>query len=184
MLDTKYSGISGSQVGFQADNYLLCLSCHSTNGPMGMNESSRRIADYYDRSINTGSSSGHGISTGGGYGTSGSRLPCFDCHNPHGSEGNDGMGGNGFLISDQRSGWYGLTDIKNDNAQVRRFCFGCHQSSDGQGGGKVEEITVRSLPSEIPEHEFNGTVHCYDCHGRDYSTSTGHNVHNPSEGGN
>lgn len=184
MLDTTYSGIVGSQTGFTTENYLLCFTCHSVNGPVGMDESSRYIADYYDRSVNPGTRTGHGLSHGGSFVPSGARLPCFDCHNPHGSEGYNGQGSNGYLLSDQRPGWYGLNNIKEDNIQVRRFCFGCHPSSDGQGGGSVEGITPRPLPGEIPDHAFNGARHCYDCHGRDYSGPNANNVHNPSEGEN
>ena len=183
MLDTTYSGITGSQSGFSPQNYTLCLSCHNINGPSGMNETSKMIAYSYDRSVNPGARSGHGISTGGGYVPSGARLPCYDCHNPHGSVGNGELGANDFLLSDQRPGWDNLTDIKNDNLQVRRFCFGCHVSSDGMGGGPVEGITLSPLPNTVSAHQRNGTDHCYNCHGKNYSTPDGNNVHNPSPGG-
>jgi hypothetical protein len=182
MLDTTYAGITHSLTEPLAANLELCLSCHSRNGPVGMSDSSQYIADYYDRSLNPSGSSGHGISHGTGYVTTGARLPCYDCHNPHGSQGYGGLGANGFLISDQRPGWYGLTDIRNDSVQVRRFCFGCHKSSDGVGGGTVEGITLPALPLEVADHSSQATSHCYDCHGRDYSSSTSYNVHNPAEG--
>ena len=182
MLDTTYQGITGSQTGFRPSNYELCFSCHNLNGPIGMSDAARRIADYYDRSANPNQLGGHAISTGGGYVSSGSRLPCYDCHNPHGSEGNGKLGPNGFLISDQRTGWYGLTDIQNDSVQVRRFCFGCHRSSNGIGGGTVEGITLPSLPTTVAAHASTATAHCYNCHGNDYSSSTSFNVHNPAPG--
>jgi len=177
LLDTTYRGIVGSQIGALPSNYALCLNCHSQFGPPGMDDTSRMIAYYYDRSINPKKRSGHGFG-GLGYVPSNSRMPCFDCHNAHGSIGNGNSGGNRYLISDQRPGWYGLTDIKNNNAQVRRFCFGCHRSSDGLGGGTVEGVMPGRLPGR-PDHQYNGTTHCYNCHGRDYSTPTGNNVHNP-----
>jgi predicted CXXCH cytochrome family protein len=183
MLDTTYSGIAGSQIGSSPDNYALCLKCHSITGPTGMREASRNIAYYFDRSINPGSLSGHGIRSGGAYVPSGSRLPCYDCHNAHGSTGNGGAGPNKFLLSDQRPGWYGLTDITNDASQVRRFCFGCHKSSDNVGGGTVEGMTLAPLPNTIGAHASTATNHCYDCHGRDYTTPTSNNIHNPSPGG-
>jgi hypothetical protein len=182
MLDTTYRGITGSQNGMEAGNYYLCLSCHNQNGPIGMSDSSRFIADYYNRSMNPSGRSGHGIESHGGYVDAGTRLPCFDCHNPHGSQGFGRQGANRYLLSDQRSGWYGLTDIKTDNSQVRRFCFGCHPSSDGQGGGTVEGITLSPLPNDVSAHAFGDSTHCYNCHGRDYTSSSGHNVHNPAEG--
>jgi hypothetical protein len=184
MLDTTYSGVAGSQLGTRASNFELCLSCHDLNGPLGMSEGSKYIADFYDRSINPGERSGHGVSSGSGYVPSGARLPCYDCHNPHGSQGYANGGPNGFLLSDERPGWYGLTDIQNDNAQVRRFCFGCHKSSDGQGGGQVEGMALEPLPTTPMPHAFNHPKHCYDCHGRDYSSPTSFNVHHPDEGNN
>ncbi|UCD62521.1 MAG: cytochrome c3 family protein, partial [Candidatus Zixiibacteriota bacterium] len=184
MLDTTYAGIGGSELGWEPENYALCLKCHRIDGPPGMDDTSRSIAYYYDRSVNPGSTGGHGVSTGGGYVASGARLPCYDCHNPHGSAGYGGLGGNAYLLSDQRPGWFGLTDIRNDSVQVRRFCLGCHPSSDGGGGaGPVEGLTLPPLPSTVTAHALAATNHCYDCHGRDYSTPTSNNVHNPSPGG-
>jgi hypothetical protein len=177
LTDTTWQGIVGSQTGSLPSNYQQCLGCHSPFGPAGMDDTSRMIWNYYDQSINGSGVPGHsGLS--GGYVPSGARMPCYDCHNPHGSVGNGGAGGNKYLLSDQRPGWYGLTNIKYDNTQVRRFCFGCHRSSDGFGGGTVEGIVVPSLPNKAA-HAYNDTKHCYDCHGRDYSSATGNNVHNP-----
>lgn len=184
MLDKTYNGIVGSQIGARASNYELCLSCHDINGPLGMDESSKHIADYYDRSINPDERSGHGVSDGNGYVPSGGRLPCYDCHNPHGSQGYANGGANGFLLSDERPGWYGLTDIQNDNVQVRRFCFGCHVSSDGQGGSPVEGITLQPLSANPMPHAYSHPKHCYDCHGSDYSSPTSYNVHHPDPGNN
>ncbi|MEW6050980.1 MAG: hypothetical protein AB1644_07970 [Candidatus Zixiibacteriota bacterium] len=183
MLDSTHLGIVGSQLGTAADNFTLCLSCHNVNGPTGMDDASRNIAYYYDRSVNPGMSSGHGVTTGGGYVPSGARLPCYDCHNPHGSIGNAGAGPNGFLLSDERSGWAGLTAIRTDSVQARRFCFGCHRSSDMQFGGAVEGLTLAPLPSTVGAHQSSSTTHCYSCHGSDYTTPTSNNVHNPSPGG-
>ncbi|MCX6836064.1 MAG: hypothetical protein NTW07_13235 [candidate division Zixibacteria bacterium] len=182
LLDTTYRGIVGSQSGSQPANYTLCLSCHSQFGPATMDDTARTIAYYYDRSMNPGTNAGHGISNGGGYVPSMSRLPCYDCHNPHGSAGNNGTAGNRYLLSDQRPGWSGLTDIKNNAEQVRRFCFGCHRSSDGFDGGTVEGMTLNALPSDESAHQYSSTQHCYDCHGGDYSSPTSHNVHNPDPG--
>jgi len=182
LLDTTYHGIVGSQNGALPAGYSLCLNCHSQFGPPGMDDTARMIAYYYDRSINPGSPAGHGSGDGGGFVPSMSRLPCFDCHNPHGSAGNSSAGGNAYLLSDQRPGWYGLTDIKNNVEQVRRFCFGCHRSSDGMGGGTVEGMTLGTLPSDESAHQYGSVQHCYDCHGRDYASPTSRNVHNPGPG--
>jgi len=184
MLDTTGAGITGSDAGFLPENYALCLDCHSIDGPIGMDDTSRSIAYFYDRSMNPGGNSGHGIGSGGGYVSAGSRLPCYDCHNPHGSQGYGGQGGNDYLLSDQRPGWFGLTDIRNDNDQVRRFCFGCHPPSDNpSGAGPVEGLTLATLPVAVADHATAGTTHCYNCHGRDYSSPTANNIHNPAPGG-
>jgi len=183
MLDTTYGGITKSSLEPLAANLELCLSCHSRNGPVGMSDSAKYIADYYDRSLNPSGSSGHGVLRGSGYVTASSRLPCYDCHNPHGSQGYGKLGANGFLLSDQRPGWYGLTDIKNDSIQVRRFCFGCHKASDGAGGGIVEGLTLPALPNTVTAHASSATAHCYNCHAGDYTSPSSHNVHNPDSGG-
>jgi len=179
MLDTTYGGITKSTLEPLAANLELCLSCHSRNGPVGMRDSAKYIADYYDRSLNPSGLSGHGVLRSGSYVAVGARLPCYDCHNPHGSQGYGKLGANSLLLSDQRPGWYGLTDIKNDGTQVRRFCFGCHQSSDGIGGGTVEGVTLPALPVSVPDHSSLATSHCYRCHGRDYTSPESRNVHNP-----
>jgi hypothetical protein len=178
LTDTTWKGVVGSQTGSLPANYQQCLGCHSQFGPAGMDDTSKTIAYYYDRSRNPDVHAGHG-SRGNGYVPSNSRLPCYDCHNPHGSIGNAGTGANMYLLSDQRPGWFGLTNIKYDNAQVRRFCFGCHRSSDGLGGGTVEGYSAPQLPSGESAHQYNGLQHCYDKHGRDYSSPTGYNVHHP-----
>jgi hypothetical protein len=161
----------------------LCFSCHSTSGPPGMNPEGRLILDFYDdinRSRN--SSPGHAFENSYGAVQAGSKLPCYNCHNPHGSQGGNGIQPNAYLISDERPQWYGLTDTKNSAEQARRFCNGCHPFSDGLGGGLVEGIALEPINPDRPEHRSTGTEHCYDCHGRDYSAPNGRNVHNPGRG--
>jgi hypothetical protein len=183
LLDAPYLGITGSEIGTLPSNYQLCLNCHSMDGPPGMDESSRFIAYYYDRSTNPGRASGHGVVVGGGYVAPGARLPCFDCHNPHGSRGSSGRGANEYLLSDERPGWYGLTNIKTSNEEVRRFCFACHSPADASAPvDPVEGITLPPLSAISVAHMRNADHHCYDCHGRDYSSPTSHNVHNPAVG--
>jgi hypothetical protein len=125
---------------------------------------------------------GHAITESRGAVKQGDRLPCYDCHNPHGSGGSDGQHPNAFLLSDQRPGWYGLTDIRNDSTQVRRFCTGCHAFADQTTLAlPVEGIIAKKLPDEYPHRSYE-TKHCYDCHGKDYDSPAGNNVHNPSGG--
>ena len=181
-LTRRYGPIAGSGSNAAPAEYDMCLSCHSANGPSGLSAESRRIADFYSRTSSGSTRAGHAITETRGAVKQGDRLACYDCHNPHGSSGNDGQHPNAYLISDQRPGWYGLTDIKNDLTQVRRFCTGCHSYADLPGSaGRVEGITAKQLPDEYPHRSYE-TGHCYDCHGRDYSSPNGFNVHNPADG--
>jgi predicted CXXCH cytochrome family protein len=175
--------ISGSGASIPPAAYALCFSCHSSTGPAGMNPTGRYVYDYYDGlNQQQGSRTGHGFKNSYGPILAGAKLPCYDCHNPHGSAGADDLQPNAFLLSDQRPGWYGLTDIRNDSVQVRRFCSGCHPFSDGIGGGMVEGVALPALPGSQAAHASTATAHCYDCHGRDYNSPTGFNVHNPGAG--
>jgi hypothetical protein len=154
-----------------------------------MDPENRTIEDFYDRGLN-GENAGHQIRRNPAVAISwpahvriGDRLPCYDCHNPHGSRGNDGAQPNGFLLSDQRPGWSGLTDTMNDAQQARRFCFGCHIPSDGIPGSQTVEGIVLNAISAQPQHASTAAQSCHDCHGRDYSSPTANNVHNPGAGG-
>jgi len=181
-LKSQYGPIAGSGSNAAPPEYQLCLSCHGPSGPPGLSPESRRIADFYSRVSSGSSRAGHAISSTRGAVKQGDRLPCYDCHNPHGSAGSNGHQPNASLISDQRPGWYGLTDLMNDSVQVRRFCVGCHSYADQPGsGGLVEGVTAEPLPDVYPHRSYE-TKHCYDCHGRDYSSPNGYNVHNPSDG--
>jgi len=177
-----YGPIAGAATNGAPPEYAICLDCHGPNGPSGMSPESRRIADFYSRVATGSSRAGHAIDETRGAVKKGDRLPCYDCHNPHGSAGGDGQHPNAFLLSDQRPGWYGLTGIDTSSVQVRRFCTGCHAYPDLPGsGGTVEGVRPKTLPNEPPHRSYE-TRHCYDCHGRDYSSPTGFNVHNPSGG--
>ena len=190
LLVAPYGGIGGHDAVGAPDRYRLCLSCHGQDGPAGMDLENRRIEDYYDAGLN-GDRAGHQINFDTDVAVSwpahlqkGDMLPCYDCHNPHGSEGNNGVEPNAFLLSDQRPGWSGLTDTRGDPEQCRRFCFGCHIPSDGIPGSRtVEGIVMNTIPDEAP-HRSTATRSCYDCHGSDYSGPTSRNVHNiGGEGG-
>jgi hypothetical protein len=186
LLTAPYRSISGANSVGAPEAYRLCLSCHGADGPAGMDVESRLIEDYYDGWLNP-QHGGHRINKSSDVAIywpphiqAGDMLPCYDCHNPHGSEGNNGVQPNAFVISDQRPGWSGLTDTINDAEQCRRFCLGCHIPSDGVAGTQeVEGILMNTLSSRGP-HVSTSSRSCYDCHGRDYSSPTGFNVHNPT----
>ncbi len=134
--------------------------------------------------------SGHRIKTAGGTLPVGSPLPCYDCHNPHGSSRN-----NASLISDALG-----QDLDTDSASsVRAFCLSCHSSSNGfiwnsststylaVGAQLVEGLrrdgsdgSMLHLP--VVTGHSSGDIHsCYQCHGSNYAAG-GSNVHNPTGG--
>jgi len=161
-------------MGAHKKNDVACSDCHSIHKKAGKKEYEGCVSCHPSVRAEINKRSHHPIIEG--------KVKCSNCHNPHGSSGSNGQQPNDFLISDQRPGWYGLTDIKNDSVQVRRFCTGCHAYPDQPGSvGTVEGITAERLPDEYPHRSYE-TRHCYDCHGRDYSSPNGFNVHNPSEG--
>lgn len=185
LLVNTYRGIGGFDEPTYPTRYALCFNCHSAFGPAGMNVSGRLIQDFYDSSLN-GATGGHQINLDPDIALSwpphvrqGDKLPCYNCHNPHGSRGYNNQGANVYLISDQRPGWWGLTDTKNDDVQARRFCLGCHIPADGvPGSQQVEGIIMNTLSNELA-HQSTSTDGCFECHGSDYDRSNDHNVHNP-----
>jgi hypothetical protein len=185
LLVEPYGGIGGYDETGPPGRYQLCFSCHSNFGPGGMEPSGRYIADYYDSAVN-GDHAGHQIRMEPDIALSwpphirrGDKLPCYDCHNPHGSRGYSNLGPNAYVISDERVGWNSLTNTKTDPAQSRRFCLGCHIPSDGIPGSQmVEGIVMNTIPDE-DGHASTDTRGCFQCHGADYSSPTSNNVHNP-----
>lgn len=189
LLTRVYQPWGGSWANQASVRMAACLDCHGPTGPIGMEPENRLIADYYDKGINNDGRAGHQIRRNRDIAISwptwvrsGDQLPCFDCHNPHGSRGNDGVQPNAFALSDQRPGWKGLTDTRNDPAQSRAFCLGCHIPADGVPGSiTVDGIVMNTLPDE-DEHRSNRTEGCFECHGSDYSSPTSSNVHHPGDG--
>jgi hypothetical protein len=186
LVDT-YSSIAGWTDPGPPAAYALCFRCHGRRGPAGMRQENRWIEDYYDEALQGSGTAGHQIRLSAKSALSwpstvrkGDRLPCYDCHNPHGSRGNDGSHPNAFLISDQRDSWSDLTATASDPLQNRRFCLGCHIPSDGMPGSvTVEGIVMNAIPAGVPEHATASWEGCFRCHGGDYSSATAHNVHHP-----
>jgi hypothetical protein len=182
-----YRGIGGFEThAVPEKRYGTCFKCHSAFGPSGMNLSGKMIADYYDSSINP-NTAGHMIRKNPDIAISwpshiniGDKLPCYECHNPHGSRGYNSQGANTYLISDTRPGWYGLTDLRNDPEQNRRFCLGCHITSDGIPGSiTVAGIVMNTIP-DLRVHQSTSFRGCFECHGAEYDDPRSNNVHNPS----
>ncbi|TPW10091.1 MAG: hypothetical protein FD129_2005 [bacterium] len=185
LLTRPYRGIGGGETSGPPPQYDLCLSCHGHYGPGGMEIENRLIEDFYDSGLN-GPTAGHQIRRNPRIALSwpahvrvGDKLPCYDCHNPHGSIGRNGAQPNAYVISDQRDDWSGLTATRTDDEQSRRFCLGCHIPSDGIPGTRVVEGIVMNTLSDRAAHTYGAVDGCVTCHGNDYDGPTSHNVHNP-----
>ncbi len=175
----------------------LCFGCHGSRGTDAFPFSAPDGAADIERFVTADApGAGHRIKTAGGTLPAGAPMPCYNCHNPHGSSR-----GNASLISDERG--QGLSTATP--AGVRAFCFTCHSSSDATprvwdsvagvyvpvGADSVEGLrrdgsypagTVLRLPP-ISGHAAGDTQDCYGCHGDDYSSAGANNVHNPGLGG-
>jgi len=183
----------------------LCLSCHGggsweTSGAANIKQ---HVTDgASDES--TSASGGHRIKSPGGTLPVEAPLPCYDCHNPHGSSR-----GNTKLLSDALGG---SLDTSAGPEAVRTFCLSCHVTSDLLGWESVS-ATYAAVPAsaavegllrnggadgsgpggegknwlllkETPGHErADASMSCYDCHGSDYGTSGAGNVHAPGLSG-
>ncbi len=177
----------------------LCLGCHDggsweASGAVDI----KRYVTAGASDDSTRAAFGHRIKTAGGTLPVGAAIPCYDCHNPHGSSR-----GNASLISDERGA--GL-DTRSGAADVRRFCLGCHATSDLKGWDSVAEAytAVTALDTfeglrrdggpagSGPEggynwlrlapsngHQSADTESCYVCHGDEYGSPDSNNVHSP-----
>jgi predicted CXXCH cytochrome family protein len=187
------------------DRYAMCFTCHDADGP-----STRNIKRYFptaDGGLATGGNFGHVIKTSGGTLTVGQGLPCYDCHNPHGSAIADGL----LVMSQNNNITYAVGDAAGEinmgtAAGNRQFCFLCHSTADAtarvtdptdgagyvnvagtalvEGLNRAAAIGVNKLrlPAVSGHYEADATS-CYGCHGNDYSGATTNNVHNPGAGG-
>lgn len=166
----------------------LCFGCHA-----GQQEWRKAGAvDIRRFTATPGAFRGHRIVTAGGTLPVGAPIPCYDCHNPHGSSR-----GNAAEISDA----LGEKLSTSSDADVRRFCLSCHASSDGkiwdsahaayaEATGTVEGLArdgsggnALLLPAAVAEHAADSAASCYGCHGGDYGSATSFNVHAPRQRG-
>lgn len=194
---------------FTATDFTLCFDCHDGT-TTGYN-----IKQYYPTTAGGGATQtagtrfGHKIESDTGNLPAGSALPCYDCHNPHGS-----TVPNGLLVITETSAdttiavGDGASELDpSDATGIREFCFTCHttcgSSSPGDsvaygwnGGGyaavtagaKFEGIdrTVRGagvglkLPV-LSGHYRDDTASCLTCHGT-LTAASSVNVHNPGSG--
>lgn len=164
----------------------LCFSCHGGDRPAGFETTPVDIKQFATAS---GGSGGHSIVSTDAALPAGSPLPCFECHNAHGSQR-----GNLSQISDVRGGSLSTTSA----AGVRAFCFTCHATGDTTAGWDSDANSYEPVTSAekivgvsrdggvlaLPDRDGHGesdTASCYSCHGDDYGPG-GNNVHNPGDG--
>ncbi|RJQ52492.1 MAG: hypothetical protein C4521_10285 [Actinobacteria bacterium] len=136
--------------------YAACLeTCHDSDGPAGSD-----IATYYASSVET-AHAGHRInystevveSTASAYLPAGSAMPCWECHNPHGS-----TRGNFAMAPDELSG----SQITN----ARGVCTRCHREYDSaESTPTVAGMTLKKLPATVSQHSSAGSAGCAPCHG-------------------
>ncbi len=184
-LTGDYRGMEGHADFGAPTAYDLCFDCHSSSGPMGMNTDGRLIQDFYDESLNP-QTAGHQIRRNPEIAISwpswvqvGDKMPCFICHNPHGSQGNNGSQPNAFLLNDAIPDWSGITDPRHVASEARRVCFGCHIPSDGIPGSRtVMGIVMNTIPNKGAHRSF-ATRNCMEVHGDMYGSGTSWNIHNP-----
>ncbi|HEY5539839.1 MAG TPA: cytochrome c3 family protein, partial [Coriobacteriia bacterium] len=160
----------------------LCFTCHGGVTPRGFTTAPADIKRFATAGND---SAGHRVVTPGGTLPVGASLPCYDCHNPHGSSR-----GNASMISDERGA--GLET--SSAAGVRRFCFTCHTTGDNKTGWDSVSATYTSVGADDVEgiartggvlklpllagHREADTTSCYTCHGDGYGVG-GRNVHDP-----
>ncbi len=189
----------------QADSG-FCFNCH--DGTPGRDMSAYFPTTVGGTGVQTASTRyGHKTRSAGNL-PAGSALPCYDCHNPHGSGSAYGLqvrtmiNGNTVAVGATANQIRMSPTDQATAVNVRNYCFVCHTTSDATAQGyngsamvanvlatdKVEGISrvttttgqVLRLP-DVNGHHAADSQSCYVCHGNDYSP-TGNNVHNPSGG--
>ena len=167
----------------------FCLSCHNSSNSGTPWASAKDISSDFmvlpgstdaSRTAFINSNAGHRIQSDLGDLPVGSALPCYACHNSHGSATND------FNFSDELG-----VNLKDDN----NLRYTCHVSSDGyvcEDGNAGTVIPVASAQKQtvygiartsgklqltnLEGHQSGSTQKCADCHG------SAHNPVVPSAG--
>lgn len=161
----------------------LCLDCHGAVQPARFSEA----ADIFSFVTSDAPTAGHRIVSEGASLPAGSALPCYECHNAHGSSR-----GNDSNIADALG-----TGLSTATASdVRALCLSCHTTADTEAGWDSEAGEYRAvsgservvglartsgllgLPATVSAHQEDSLRSCYECHGNDYAAG-GSNVHRP-----
>lgn len=129
-----------------------CFTCHG--GGSWEASGATNIKRYATKAPDdTSATSGHRIKTGGAALPVNAPLPCYECHNPHGS-----ARGNKMLLADtlgrslesSTSGGVVITA----GADVRKLCFCCHSTSDTTP--RVWDATASAYVTCTPDMMFYG----------------------------
>ncbi|MBA4370756.1 MAG: hypothetical protein C0418_04175 [Coriobacteriaceae bacterium] len=176
-----------------------CFVCHGGTSPAGLDVI---VTDIKRHAVSTSPNAGHRVRSGGVLPPR-AQLPCYDCHDPHGTAGS----AYGLLVVTQTGP--GATVVLGDApgeialseaavpADVRAFCLSCHTTSDtsaGWDGSSIGTVAAGALVEGIDRtsqsaflrlrsnkaHEQADPRSCYECHGRDYSSAGSFNVHDPA----
>lgn len=179
-----------------------CFACHGGSTPAGLDAPATDIRRHV---LSDSPNAGHRVRTSGGVLPQRAPLPCYDCHDPHGTAGSE----HALLVVTQTGP--GTSVVLGDApgeismgaqaapADVRAFCFTCHTTSDtaaGWDGSAMRVVASGALVEGIDRvsataslrlrankaHEQADARSCYDCHGSDYSAAGSSNVHAPSIG--
>ncbi len=182
------------------DYAALCFECH--DGSMAGASDIKQYVTHEATDVSDLASGGHRIKSPGGTLPPNSPLPCYDCHNPHGSSR-----GNKTLLSDALGAGLDTTASAGPES-VRRFCLTCHVTSETLGWDSVA-ATYTAVPATAkveglrrdggaegsgpngvgknwlylkttPGHSrADVSMSCYECHGNEYGPADANNVHDP-----
>lgn len=179
----------------------LCFMCHGGSRPSFLATLPTDIRRF---AVWGGKNAGHRVQAAGAAIPAGAALPCYECHNPHGSASGYALEvvaatapGEATLVGDADGEI--VMGPRATPVDVRRFCLTCHTTADSasgwdgrsmrpvKAGAKVIGIdrtgpgAVLRLP-DLKAHRDAETRSCYACHGSDYSAANSFNVHNPTFG--
>ncbi len=200
---------------YSAGTFAFCFTCH--DGSPAADDIRRyypvaaggtAVQSAFGGASSPGTRFGHRTLSPGSL-AAGSALPCYECHNPHGTASPYGLKvvtrtrGATITIGDS-TGEITVTGTPTPTS-VRRFCFSCHGSAESTSTWAWNGSTMVTLQAgdvhlgisrtaydangahlKIPPvsgHYNADTQSCYGCHGSDYTGATTNNVHNPSPGG-
>ena len=176
--DALRSGDASGTYAYSDASFTVCFRCHGDEaGSPGF--ATTNIEQYYPAAAGgtgTGSRAGHRVKSdiAGATLSQGQAMPCYNCHNPHGSRAQYSLQVRDIGDND------GEIDV-SDASGVREFCFTCHSTADtavgwtGSGYAAVGVTTVEGirrdgsdgsvlkLPNETGHKSTDGQS-CYQCH--------------------